>query len=221
MQIIKALNINCVIDVGAHCGEYATLLRTTVRYEGRIVSFEPGAHAFEQLNDVMKNDSNWRGIKMALGSEPGQSELSIIGEGNFSHFSSFHDPNDFGKDRFGSTFSKMGTEKVDVQRLDLLLDEIIVGIEEPRVLLKIDTQGHDLAVIQGAGDRIKEIAAVLLEAPTLPIYDDIPTMDVLLVEMRNRGFDPCNIFPIMRTSDWLRMIEFDCTFVNRALSRAA
>ena len=57
MQIIKALNINCVIDVGAHCGEYATLLRTTVRYEGRIVSFEPGAHAFEQLNDVMKNDS--------------------------------------------------------------------------------------------------------------------------------------------------------------------
>ena len=92
---------------------------------------------------------NWRGIGMALGSEPGQSELSIIGEENFSHFSSFHDPNDFGKDRFGSTFSKMGTEKVDVQRLDLLLDEIIVGIEEPRVLLKIDTQGHDLAVIQG------------------------------------------------------------------------
>ena len=131
IQIIKALNINCVIDVGAHCGEFATRLRTIVRYEGRIVSFEPAERAFNQLTDLMKNDSNWRGVKMALGTEPGQSELSIIGDGNFSHFSSFHDPNEFGKNRFGSTFSKMGKETVDVQRLDELFDEILVGIERP------------------------------------------------------------------------------------------
>jgi FkbM family methyltransferase len=221
IQITKALHINCVVDVGAHCGEFATRLRTIVHYHGRIVSFEPALGAFNQLTDVMKNDSQWRGVKKALGNAPGRAELALIGEGNFSHFSSFHDPNEFGKSRFGSTFTKLGTETVDVQRLDGVLDEILVGIEKPRVLLKIDTQGHDLAVIEGAGDRINDIAAVLLEAPTLPIYDDIPTMDVLLVEMRNRGFDPCNIFPIMRTSDWLRMIEFDCTFVNRALSAAA
>ena len=152
---------------------------------------------------------------MALGSEPARPNSRSSGEEGISNFSSFHDPNEFAKNRFGSTISKMGTETVDVQRLDLLLDEILVGIEKPRVLLKIDTQGHDLAVIQGAGDRINDITAVLLEAPTLPIYDDVPTMDVLLVEMRKRGFDPCNIFPIIRTSDWLRMIEFDCTFVNR------
>ena len=57
IQIIKALNINCVIDVGAHCGEYTTKLRTIVQYEGRIVSFEPAALAFNQLTDVMKDDS--------------------------------------------------------------------------------------------------------------------------------------------------------------------
>jgi FkbM family methyltransferase len=221
IQIIKALNINCVIDVGAHCGEYATTLRTVVHYDGRVVSFEPATLAYSQLIEVMKDDPNWRGIKMALGSEPGQAELSIIGEGKHANFSSFHDPNEFAKNRFGSTISKVGTETVEVQRLDLLLDEITAGIEKPRVLLKIDTQGHDLSVIQGAGDRINDIAAVLLEAPTLPIYDDVPTMDVLLVEMRNRGFDPCNIFPVIRTSDWLRMIEFDCTFVNRAMSTSA
>jgi len=217
IEIIDGLGITCVIDVGAHHGEFARTLRTDVGFEGRIVSVEPAEGAYRRLVDTMRTDSKWRGMKLALGDAAGTAELTIIGPGVKTNLSSLHAQNARAHERFGRLADEVGHETVQVQRLDAVLDQMLEGLDRPRVLLKIDTQGHDLAVVKGAGERMGELAAVLLEAPSLPIYEDVPTIDALFVEMRNRGFDPSNIFPVLRTSDGLRMMEFDCTFVNRAM----
>jgi len=219
-QIIDLLEINCVIDVGAYVGEFAHKMRSQVEYRGRIVSIEPATPAFAQLEAKMRDDPDWRGIRMALGDAPATAELAIMGTGTNTNFSSFHSLNELARRRFG-LLSETGQETVIVQRLDDVLDDLLDGLERPRIFLKIDTQGHDLTVVQGAGRRIAEISAILLEAPALPIYENVPTLDKLLVEMRARGFDPCDIFPVTRTSDRLRMIEFDCTFVNRSMTKSA
>jgi FkbM family methyltransferase len=219
-QIINLLEINCVIDVGAYLGEFASKMRSQVEYRGRIVSIEPVTQAFTQLEAKMRDDPDWRGIRMALGDAPATAELSIMGTDTNTNFSSFHSLNVLARRRFGN-LSESGRETVIIQRLDDVLDGFLDGLEKPRIFLKIDTQGHDLAVIQGAGGRIAEISAILLEAPTLPIYEDVPNLDKLLVEMRAREFDPCEFFPVSRTTDRLRTIEFDCTFVNRSMLKSA
>ena len=49
-DLLRALQINCVIDVGANRGQFASELRG-LRFAGRIVSFEPVAREFTVLSE--------------------------------------------------------------------------------------------------------------------------------------------------------------------------
>ena len=64
--IFSTLGVNCVIDVGAHVGEFYQLLRH-LGYVGRVVSFEPVPESFAKLKRVAATDPHWRGYNVALG----------------------------------------------------------------------------------------------------------------------------------------------------------
>jgi FkbM family methyltransferase len=66
-------------------------------------------------------------------------------------------------------FSELGhaaaTQKVDVCRLDEVFDEVTSQVRDPRVLLKIDTQGSDLRVLEGAMGVLDRVHALQVEVP--------------------------------------------------------
>src|SRR5207244_1685250 len=88
--VLATLGVNCVIDVGAHAGEFYRLLRR-VGYGGRVVSFEPVPQSFSQLERVVAGDPHWRGYNIALGHESGTLAINVPDSRNFS---SFLTPND-------------------------------------------------------------------------------------------------------------------------------
>lgn len=47
-EVLLRLEIDCVFDVGANCGQYGQNLRE-IGYRGTILSFEPGLLAFRDL----------------------------------------------------------------------------------------------------------------------------------------------------------------------------
>src|SRR6185312_9362363 len=63
--LLSRLEIDCVIDVGAHDGEFARFLRD-LGYQGEIVSFEPVKATFERLCAAFAGDPHWRGLNVAL-----------------------------------------------------------------------------------------------------------------------------------------------------------
>ncbi len=208
--LLRQLQVNCVIDVGANTGQYGRMLRD-FGYTGRIVSFEPVEDCLIKLRAAADGDPDWIVYPMALGDEDTTTEiLSTPGK----TLSSLLPATEFGKN-FNAKLADPVRQQVDVRRLDGLYEEIVEGIPEPRVYLKMDTQGFDLPAFRGAGDRVEEILAMQSEVACVPIYDGMPRLPDQLEVYESRGFEVSGMYMVSRDFPTLRVIEFDMTLVRR------
>lgn len=203
-QILDSLDINLVIDVGAHHGEFGLMLRNVVGYRGRIASFEPHPSSFSVLAQKSRNDSLWDSHQVALGENDGTLMLNVFAG---SDMNSVLLPNDMGLQRFSMELK--GSEEVRAIRLDSLP-------LEGAILVKTDTQGHDLKILGGATGLMDQIRAVVIELSVKPIYDRGPLWTEAIDLLRRQGFEPTGLFPVSRDRDHLRVIEFDGVFVRPA-----
>jgi len=209
--LLRELAIDCVIDVGAHQGEFAGSLRE-LGYAGKIISFEPVRTSFEILTKARASDKHWRGQNIALGAEDGSLEMNIYAG---SVFNSFLKPTTNGTARFRDNTQIVRVEKVPVRRLEAVIDEILAARPGAKIFLKMDTQGFDLQVVRGAGRRIEVIRALQTELAARPTYDGMPTLPEALAELDRHGFALTGIFPVARELDHLRVIEFDCVMCRK------
>lgn len=206
--LLRQLNINCVLDVGANIGQYAQRLRRG-GYAGRIVSFEPVPAIAEKLRDAARDDPEWRVFECALGEADEEAEINV----RPGSMSSLLPSSDFGKD-WHDRLREGEAQKISVRRLDGLFDEAIDGIRDPRVYLKLDTQGYDMQAFAGAGDRLQEIAGMQSEVACVPIYDGMPRLPDQIAAYEAAGFEITGMFPVTRHKETMRVIEFDVTMVR-------
>jgi FkbM family methyltransferase len=209
--LLRELNIDCVLDVGAHEGEFVGFLRD-VGYAGEIHSFEPVGSSFQTLTRARAADKRWRGHNLALGAEDGELEMNIY---SGSVFNSFLKPSENGTTRFRDNTQIVRVEKVPVRRLESVVDEILAERPGARIFLKMDTQGYDLQVVRGAGRRIDAICALQTELAARSTYAGMPTLPEALSELDRLGFELTGIFPVARELDHLRVIEFDCVMCRK------
>jgi FkbM family methyltransferase len=206
--LIRQLGVNCVLDVGANVGQYARRLRRG-GYAGRIVSFEPVPAIAEKLRDAARDDPEWRVVECALGDADEEAEINV----RPGSMSSLLPSSEFGK-TWHDRLKEAEAQKISVRRLDGLFDEAVAGIDEPRVYLKLDTQGYDMQAFAGAGDRLKEIAGMQSEVACVPIYDGMPRLPDQIAAYESAGFEITGMFPVTRHRASLRVIEFDVTMVR-------
>jgi len=209
--LLRELEIDCVLDVGAHEGEFAGFLRD-LGYAGEIVSFEPVSASFATLSKTMAADRQWGGHNLALGAEDGELEMNIY---QGSVFNSFLKPAEHGTQRFRDDTHIVRVEKVQIRRLESILDGILTARPAARVFLKMDTQGYDLQVVRGAGKRVNAIRALQSEMAARPTYQGMPTLPESLSELDGLGFEVTGIFPVARELDHLRVIEFDVVMCRK------
>jgi FkbM family methyltransferase len=206
-DLFEIHDVNCVIDVGAHHGEFGGMLRS-IGYTGKIHSFEPSSDAFERLDKARRGDRSWEIYKLCLGDTE---ETAQINKFQGTDFNSLYNPSAYAlSGQFGHHLHTTGSEKVDVKRLDSVVHELGIGISAGRVYLKVDTQGHDMHVLRGARDTMRSACAVQVELSALPLYDGVPTMDQALSLFREFGLLPVGFQPVCRERDKITVIEWDC-----------
>jgi FkbM family methyltransferase len=88
-QFFAHFGVDCVFDVGANCGQYATMVRDKVGFRGPIISHEPIPEMIERLRVLSANDPNWYIEALALDREAGPAIFHVTAE---SEFSSLHAP---------------------------------------------------------------------------------------------------------------------------------
>jgi FkbM family methyltransferase len=104
--------------------------------------------------------------------------------------------------------------------LDVVLPVLQERIGFDRPYLKIDTQGFDIEVLRGAGDSLPAVKALQTEASVIGIYKGMPQYMDTIRYLDQRGFDITGLYPVSRDSA-LRLVEFDCVMINRAVAVAA
>ena len=122
--LLRRLGVTCVIDVGAHEGEFARSLRR-LGFSQRIVSFEPASNAFRRLQDPRPSATlAWSVHNIALGPATAAPMLMTFDQTQFNSLLSPKAPN------YSSGGTEMvlrveGSERVRMKRLDDVWSEIV------------------------------------------------------------------------------------------------
>lgn len=172
-----------VIDVGANFGVYTSFLSRLVGYSGHVYSIEPIPSTFE----ILANNVNRLNLQNVT--------LLNCGISDKNGFATMEIPKYLGgRENFyraritGNADADASLKKVRV--VLRTLDDISTGIKEDIKLIKIDVEGHELPVIEGAVNLIRRWQpALLIEVSDNP--DDENSMAFTLVEILKKvGYMP-------------------------------
>jgi FkbM family methyltransferase len=199
--------INLVLDGGANVGQYATELRRQ-GYRGKILSFEPQPVAFQELEKNAAADGNWSAMNIGLGDVEGELAMNLcVG----SDCGSFLKPV-AGINPYTAT---VGQKVVPVRRLDRLWKDICTPAE--KVFLKLDTQGYEQKILNGAESCLNQIIGVQLELSLRPFYEGQPNWEEMLYFMRQKGFVLWKVETGSRDAETGRECEIDGIFFRDGL----
>ncbi|QOT72105.1 MULTISPECIES: FkbM family methyltransferase [Sphingobium] len=212
-RFLSAFAVDCVFDVGANRGQYATMLRKDAGFDGTILSFEPNPDIFSELERNALSDRQWHVFNMALSDFDGMASFNIMAADQFSSLKTPSGEQD-------AIFAERNrvTRSVDMQcrRLESLLPELKRAHGFTRPFLKMDTQGHDLSVCEGAGDALHDMAGVQTELGVRPIYEGGTGYRAMIDWLAEHGFVPSAFFANNK-GHFPLLVEMDGIFVNRAL----
>ncbi|HEY8172681.1 MAG TPA: FkbM family methyltransferase [Dehalococcoidia bacterium] len=214
-QLLTSQQIDTVLDVGANRGQYRDFLRDQVGYTGRIVSFEPVDHLHRALTARAHHDPQWHIQPIALGARNEARQINVMRSDDWS---SFLEPRVEAGDRFEPLNRVASTQAVEVRRLDDVFPDLERTLGIRRAYLKLDTQGSDLAVMEGAATVLPRFVALQTEAAVIPYYAGMPTYREVIDHAQQAGFAINAMFPVSNDAR-LRLIEFDCLMVNPGLVR--
>ena len=168
--------------MGAHEGEH-TFPYAAADSSLLVYAFEPNLHAASR---VMGRLRNYVVLPIAVAEIDGSAELQLNA---YEQSSSLLPPDDAGVKRWitEQEFKVIGSVTVPTMRLDTFMNA--AGVESVD-FLKVDAQGLDLGVVKSAGDRLKDVAKVQLEATTVAYrqYEGAPGRSVIVEYMKSRGF---------------------------------
>jgi FkbM family methyltransferase len=205
-----------IVDVGAAAGSdppaYARLLQTL---PCQVVGFEPQADECEKLN--RQNGSKHIFLPHAIG----DGSVRTFYECRSSYCSSLFEPDIALADKFhnlGELLGVVGTRQIQTRRLDDFAET--AGAD----FLKVDVQGGELLVLQGAVERLRRVLAVHVEVEFLPLYKNQPLFADIDVFLRAQGFAFHTLIPSGRTfkpvtvnndaTGWVRQIVWaDAVYV--------
>jgi len=206
--LLKQHAITLIIDVGANIGQYGAALRASHDFQGRIVSFEPLREAFAELKARADADPRWDCRMIALGDRAHEAQIGVSANSVSSSLLK-------ASARALEIEPAIGT--VAEQTVEVVpLADILAGSPAPddNVMVKIDAQGSERAILAGAGD-LRRASLIEMECSVFPVYEGEMLIEEAIGTMRERGFEVAAILPGWWDAKSNRCLQFDVLFIRR------
>jgi FkbM family methyltransferase len=210
MRQLDSHGINLVLDVGANVGQFGRKNLRDAGYRGRIVSFEPLRAAWKGLSQEAAGDRLWTvAPRTAIGAEAGDININVSQN---SVSSSILDMLPEHQDSAPES-KYVAIEVVPIRRLDEIAPKYLLS--DSIVFLKIDTQGFEGAVLQGAEGILNHVTGIQLELSLIPLYAGQQLYDEMIARLNQRGFDLWGVSTAFVDSESGRTLQVDATFFRR------
>jgi FkbM family methyltransferase len=179
--LLRALGVDLIVDVGANVGQFGREVRE-FGYRGRILSVEPMQAAFQELSAATDADPLWEAVRSAAGAEAGELEINVAANSISSSPLRMLERHVDAAPGSGVTH----TERVPVDRLDAIASA--AADEAKGTLIKIDTQGFEREVLDGAPDLMARSLGLELELSLVPLYEGQPLWLDQIEFLSGQGF---------------------------------
>ncbi len=200
-------DLDLVLDVGAGHGEFGQECRE-LGYRGQILSYEPLRSSFDRLALRSRRDVSWYSRNCALGDVEGLESLSVTS--NRGHSSTLLGLGALHL-RAAPDARVVGQELVRVTTLDHEFLHSLKLSQASSIGLKIDAQGYELAILEGATGSLARLSKVLVELSLVKLFDGGPLFTEVIHFLLDRGFYMSGIRPGFRSQDG-QLLQFDGVF---------
>ena len=204
--MLKHHNVSVLLDVGANVGQFAMAIREA-GYEGRLVSFEPLQEAHAELLQASGGDPEWViAPRVAIGADEGEVEMNVAGN-SFSSSIMEVLPDHV---KAAPDSVRVSVERAPLATLDIAASDYVH--EDEATFIKIDTQGYEGQVLDGATDVLSGAAGLHVELSFVPLYDGQPLFDEMVKRINDAGFSLWGIWSGIHDPESGRMLQVDGTF---------
>ena len=206
IRYLKNNNVLYVLDVGANVGQFAKNL-FKYGYKGTIFSFEPQSKAFKILSKKA-NSKNWVAINKGLGET--ETKLTINNAAN--SVSSSILPILSEHTTVAKESAYVNSEEITISTVDIFLRENNISADQ--VFLKIDTQGYENMVLNGASKSLQSIKALQVEMSLIPLYDGEVLFDELKKKIESYGFSLAAVESGLANETTGKLLQLDAIFIK-------
>ena len=210
LKIISSCNIDILFDIGANTGQYSKKMRN-LGFNKKIVSFEPLKDVFEILKRNASYDKNWIVNNYALGNE---NTIGIINVSEKSDCSSILNmlPSHI---ESASGLKYIAQQEITIKKLDSVFSSFASNSD--KVMIKIDTQGFEKNVIDGALESLKRIMIIQIEMSIVPMYENEMLFIEMIQYLEKKNFQLYSLENGHFNRNTGQLLQVDGIFVNKTL----
>jgi FkbM family methyltransferase len=181
-----------VLDIGANQGKWSLSAKARVLRDSHFVLIEPNPKYFKSLNKIGQT------LSLVLSDESKIVKFYTNGGTGDSYY----------LEQTGH-YLEQDAEEMQAHRLDQLKE-----VPEIIDLIKIDTQGSEVDILSGFGERLSSCKAVIAEVSLYEYNRGAPRFSDVVEFMASKGFSVVEILDEHYHSG--RLVAVDLAFLNRA-----
>lgn len=208
-RILADRNIDLLVDGGANVGQYGSEARAQ-GYAARLLSYEPIASAFAELEARASGDPLWDCRRAALSDAAGQLDLNVA----VNRVSSSLLPIGERHVEAAADSRTERSESVATVRLDDDAGAEIAAASAP--YLKLDVQGAELMALAGAASSLERVVAIEAELSLVELYEGAPRLPDMFAHLEPLGFVCVGVFPAFTDRAGGRVLQADGVFERPA-----
>lgn len=174
------INPSTILDIGANRGMFARTLHHLYP-QADIIAFEPLVDCYVDLCALQARIRNLECYNLALADQSGE---DWIYRSNYDYSSSLLEMDELHKSIFPYTAGGQ-MQRIIKEKLDVVL--VNRHLRRP-TLMKIDVQGYEKNVLDGAVQTIEQIDFILCELSFVSLYKQQPLFGELHMYLTERGF---------------------------------